>query len=543
MDSATGGIAARGLSRTECVLSEVLAARTREHPDRVFAVFEDGVRWTYAEARRLATSTAAALQELGVSQGDHVLCWLPNGRHQVRTWFGTNHVGAVYVPVNTAYRGNLLEHVVRNSGARILVTCEPLLPYLAEVDLGAIEKVVVVGSARPADVTLPATVVAGAALDGDPEAFIPPSRPVEPWDVQAIIFTSGTTGPSKGVACSYTQLHTSAASAFRALLGSDDRYLVNLPLFHAAGVIGTLGMLDLGASVAVTSQFDTKYFWETVHHYGITSCTLLGVMATFLIKRGQGPADAANPLRVAYVVPLTDTAVGFAKRFDVDVYSMFNMTELSCPVISDKNPVTAGICGKPRPGVQARIADEHDRELEDGQVGELMLRSECPWEFAHEYHGMPEATARVWRNGWFHTGDAFRRDSDGTLHFVDRFKDVIRRRGENISSSEVEAEVREHVSVLDAAAVAVPSEDSEDEILVAVLPVADGHIDPEELITFLKRKMAHFMVPRYVRVLPELPMTPTEKVRKSVLQDEGVTPDTWDRVQAGIEIKRERIAI
>ena len=527
----------------ECVLSNVLAARAAEHPERTYAVFEDGVTWTYAEARRLAVSTAAGLQELGVGQNDHVLCWLPNGRYQIRTWFGTNQAGAVYVPINTAYRGSLLEHVLCTSEARVLVTCEPLLSHLADIDLGQVKKIVVVGSAQPPDVLFPATVTPGSVLDAEPESFTPPPCPIEPWDVQAIIFTSGTTGLSKGVACSYTHLHTSAASAFRGLLGSDDRYLVNLPLFHAAGVIGTIGMLNLGASVAVTSHFDTKRFWSTVQQYGITSCTLLGVMAAFLTKQESDPAEIENSLRAAYIVPLTDMAIQFAKRFDVDTYSMFNMTELSCPIITEKNPGTAGICGRPRAGVQVRVADEHDRELPDGQIGELLLRSDRPWEFAHAYHRMPEATAQAWRNGWFHTGDAFRRESDGTLHFVDRLKDAIRRRGENIASSEVEAEVREFPGVRDAAAIAVPSEDGEDEILVAVLPVEDEQIDPAELITVMQQRVAHFMVPRYVRIVESMPMTPTEKVRKTTLREQGITPDTWDRVLAGIQVKREHIVI
>ena len=185
--------------------------------------------------------------------------------------------------------------------------------------------------------------------------------------------------------------------------------------------------------------------------------------------------------------------------------------------------------------------DADDQPVADGAVGELILRADRPWVITPGYHGMPEATARAWRNGWFHTGDGFRRDADGNYFFVDRLKDAIRRRGENISSFEVEAEVRAHPDVREAAAVAVPSPEGEDEVLVVVAPVAGRSIDPAALLQFLIPRMAHFMVPRYVRILPALPKTPTNKIQKVELRKEGVTSDTWDRDAAGIVVKREKL--
>jgi crotonobetaine/carnitine-CoA ligase len=241
------------------------------------------------------------------------------------------------------------------------------------------------------------------------------------------------------------------------------------------------------------------------------------------------------------MVPLCEDAAAFSRRFGCDIYTVFNMTEVSTPILSGKNPSPLGTCGTPRPGVEVRIVDENDCEVAPGTVGELIVRTDAPWTMNHGYFRNPEATARAWRNGWFHTGDAFRADADGHYFFVDRIKDAIRRRGENISSFEVETEVCAHPAVKEAAAVAVPSEHAEDEVLVAVSLVEGASLDPAELIRFLLPRMAHFMVPRYVRVVPELPKTPTQKVQKHLVRSEGVTADTWDRVAAGIEVKRERI--
>lgn len=214
------------------------------------------------------------------------------------------------------------------------------------------------------------------------------------------------------------------------------------------------------------------------------------------------------------------------------------MTEVSVPLITELNPGVPGTCGRPRPGVEVRVVDEHDREVPRGEVGELIVRTDLPWAMNSGYLGAPEATAAAWRNGWFHTGDAFRADGDGNHFFVDRLNDAIRRRGENISSSEVEAELLRHPSVREAAVVAVPSPYGEDDVLAAVAPVASAAIDPAELLDFVLPLLPHFMVPRYVRVLDELPKTPTSKIEKRRLRADGVAPGTWDREAAGVRVKR-----
>lgn len=511
----------------DCVLRPLLDRRAAERPDKVFVQFAaTGATWTYAELRREVEETAAALQALGVRQDEPVLTWLPNGPDALRLWFAVNYLGAIYVPLNLAYRGQVLEHAVRSAGARLIVGHPDLLPRLDAIDAPALERRVAVQDAG--SVRRPGARPA------------PPERPIMPWDTQSVIYTSGTTGPSKGVLCSY--LHAaSAANAFYAAT-EDDRNMVNLPLFHAGGTGAIYRMLVKGGSVALVEAFDTNSFWDTVRATGTTCLTLLGAMVPFLLKRPPAPDDRDHTLKKVVLVPLSDDAQAFAERFGVDVYTTFNMTETSWPLVSERNPTVRGTCGRPRPGVEARIVDEHDCEVAPGVAGELILRTDTPWAMNHGYHNNPEATARAWRNGWFHTGDAFRRDDDGNFFFVDRLKDAIRRRGENISSFEVEAELMAHPSVREAAAVAVPSEHGEDEVLAIVAPVAGGTVDPAELLSFLLPRMPHFMVPRYVRVLGELPKTPTQKVQKNLLRADGVTPDTWDREAAGIRVRRERLS-
>ena len=218
------------------------------------------------------------------------------------------------------------------------------------------------------------------------------------------------------------------------------------------------------------------------------------------------------------------------------------MSEAPIPLVSEMNPTRSGYCGRVRSGMECRIVDGNDIEVPVGTTGELIVRANLPWSLNSGYVNAPAASLRAWRNGWFHTGDAFYMDGQGRYFFVDRLKDSIRRRGENISSLEVEKVVLQHPGILDAAAVPVPSDDAEDEVMIAVQPRPGDPIDAFELIDFLIPKMAHFMIPRYARIMDELPKTETNKVRKTRLREEGVTADTWDRERAGIELKREKLA-
>lgn len=321
----------------------------------------------------------------------------------------------------------------------------------------------------------------------------------------------------------------------------DDRYMINLPIFHIGGTGLIYAMLVHHASMALAESFNTDRFWPTIRETGTTMVFLLGVMANFVEARAPAPDDRDHRLRMVQMVPLVNDIHAFAERFGVDVMTIYNMTEISTPIISDLNATVEGTCGRLRAGAEVRLLDENDCEVLVGEVGEFCVRTDAPWAMNHGYYKNPEATARAWRNGWFHTGDAGRCDAEGNYFFVDRIKDAIRRRGENISSLEVEIEVTAHEAVREAAVIPVRSEFAEDEVM-AVISLAEGaRLDPAELLAFLEPRMAHFMIPRYVRVVADLPKTPTNKVQKHLLRDEGVTDDTWDRSAAGIRFRRERL--
>jgi crotonobetaine/carnitine-CoA ligase len=322
---------------------------------------------------------------------------------------------------------------------------------------------------------------------------------------------------------------------------SADRYMINLPIYHMGGTGLWNGMLIRGGSVSFVERFQTGKFWQQVRDTRTTVVFLLGAMAAFLEAQPPQPDDNDHPMRLMFMVPVVDDVPAFAQRFGVEVRSIYNMTEICMPIISGPTPALAGTCGRVREGVQVRLVDENDCEVPVGEVGEFVVRSETPWSMNHGYHAMPEATARAWRNGWFHTGDAGRRDDDGNFYFVDRLKDAIRRRGEFVSSLELEIELCAHPSVATAAVVGVPSEYAEEEILAVLTPAPGQAIDPVELVEFLQARVAYFQIPRYFRVVDEMPMTPTEKVRKIELRELGLVEGTWDREAAGLSFKSEQI--
>ena len=521
----------------DCVLGPLLDRWADEQPDKIFAIFADGSSWTYRDTRREARRAAAGFARLGVKPGELVLSWLPNGPDALRVWFGLNYIGAVYVPLNIAYRGTILEHAIRSAGSSLIVVHADLAPRLETIDRAGLEHAVILGGdAAVAGLSC----IGGEALEGDDASLPPRAEGILPWHTQMVIFTSGTTGPSKGVLSSYLQCYTTALESFH-YLGRDDRFIVNLPLFHVGGTGATFTAIVLGASIGLVDSFKTTEFWSTIRRLEATSVVLLGAMANFLMKSPPSPEDRGHTLRTAMMLPLSEDTKAFSRRFGCDVYTAFNMTEISSPLRAGPNPSPLGTCGRPRPGVEVRLVDENDCEVAPGEVGELIVRTDRPWAMNHGYLANPEATARAWRNGWFHTGDAFRTDADGNFFFVDRMKDAIRRRGENISSFEVETEVCAHPAVREAAAVAVPSEHGEDEVLVVVALQPDVTLDPVELIEFLRPRMPHYMVPRFIRFADDLPKTPTQKVQKHLLRGDGVTGGTFDREKAGIHIKREKI--
>ena len=529
-------------SAEDCVVPRLIDRNAAATPAATFIRYETGESWNWTETREKSLSTAAALQARGVAPGDIIAAWAPNSPALVRSWFGACYAGATLAPINTSFRGRLIEHALAKTKAKILIVHPDLAVRLEGLSLGSVERVILSGPTPDGQLpALPVAVEHCAALDGDAALTLPTGG--QPWDSAVIIFTSGTTGPSKAVVTSYVQQWTTARVTYGYMTASD-RILVNLPMFHVGGISAITAALACGGSVALFEAFDTRRFWDQVRETGSTTCSgFVGALTTFLHKEPARPTDADNPFRICTLAPLTEEAAAVAARFDFDYVSGFNMTEVSTPLVTEVNDTMLRSCGRPRTGVECRIVDAHDPPVANGEVGELVIRCDQPWQLFKEYLGDPEATATAWRNGWFHTGDLLTRDDAGRYYFVDRKKDAIRRRGENISSLEIETEVAAHPDVREVAAYGVDMPGGEQEVMICVAPQPGAKIDPKALIEFLIPRMAHFMVPRYVRVEPDLPKTPTNKIQKVELRKEGATPDTWDREAAGIRLKREKLAI
>lgn len=524
-----------------CVVRNLLDRRAEEHGEKIFATFnDDRAPWTYSHLRDKVIETANGLASIGVKQGDHVLVWLPNGELILQTLLGINYLGATFVPVNVAYKGRLLEHAIELSDAEVMVAHPALVPLLADIGTAKLKKVIVAGneSAEPIrDLEFLGETVLASGNTTPPAR----DRPIEPWDIQCILYTSGTTGASKAVLCPYAHVAATGANTYP-YQGGDDRGVIYMPLFHIGGLSFVAWAIQKGGSIALFNQFVTDTFWRDVRKTGGTFAIIMGAPATFLLKAERTEDEEKTPLRYAIMNPLTEEAKRLAKRVGFHPYGVFNMTETSSPLCTILDPVPTNFCGTAREGVECRVVDDNDCEVPRGTIGELIMRCDTPWTMNAGYYKNPEATASAWRNGWFHTGDAFKQDEEGNYYFVDRIKDSIRRRGENISSAEVEFEVNGHPDVKETAAVAVLSEFAEDEVMVVVRAVEGRTIDPEALLKYLLPRMPHYMVPRYVRIVEDFPRTPTQRVQKHLLRKDGVTSDTWDREKAGITVKRQKLA-
>ena len=531
-------------SADDCVLPRMLDKRAARFPDRTLVVFDQGPSWTYGEARDLARGTASSLQALGVARGDRVLILLPDDPVIVRLHLAISYIGAIYVPINTALRGGLLEHIISSAKAKLLIVHNEFVERLQHIDVPDLQSVVVVGGENRTPNLTDVKWLDDSSIEPVDTAFEAPEPALEPWDIQAIFYTSGTTGPSKGVLCPHVHTWYMAVAGIP-FLRESDRYMSPSAYFHIAGAYVPWAVIYHGASMAIVGVFKSREFWTQIKRTGTTATIVIGAMADFLLKAPASPEDADNGLRVINQQPLAFDAPAFAQRFGVELYTQFDMTEVGPAIASEvfgpESRFDKGYCGRVREGFEVRLLDEFDREVPVGEVGELSVRCRLPWFIAPGYFDMPEATAKAWRNGWFHTGDAFRRDEAGSYFFVDRLKDAIRRRGENISSMEVEQELLAYPSVNAVAAYATPSEHGEDEVMVAIEPVAGVSIELTALVDFLVPRMAHFMVPRYFRILDTLPRSATDKIQKPALREQGVTKDTWDRIAAGIDVRRDSV--
>jgi crotonobetaine/carnitine-CoA ligase len=492
---------------------------------------------TFAGMRDAVARTAGSFAAAGVRRGDRVAIMAENRRELVDSWFAAAWLGATLVPLNTATRGPQLEHVLTNSGPRVLAIEPDLfrhLDVLGELP-PELERIWMLGEEEQPDWR-------GLPVQPFPDPGDPvPAVAVGPGDTVAILYTSGTTGPSKGVMCPQAQFYWWARSTAEMLGGltADDVLYTCLPLFHTNALNTCMQAMIHGAEVVVGPRFSASAFWSRLAETGATVTYVLGAMVSILAKRPPSPEDRAHRVRVA-LAPATQAELHdlFRERFGVTIRDGFGMTETNAVIGALDGRQRPGTMGYVMPGYQAKIVDELDEEMPDGTPGELVLRADEPFAFATGYWRMPEKTVEAWRNLWFHTGDRAVRDPDGSFRFLDRMKDSIRRRGENISAWEVEQVLTSHPDVAAAAVVPVPSELGEDDVMAFVVLRDGATADVEDLMRHCEPRLAYFAVPRYVEYLDELPLTENGKVRKFVLRERGVTDAAWDREAAGYVLRR-----
>lgn len=528
--------------REEVVLPLLVAERAAQAGEQLYLQDVTGGEATYRQLHERALRWARALMLLGVEPGERVVTMVHNTVENYALWLGIAWAGAIEVPINVAMQGSVLAHQLRLPGARVVVADEAAVPAIAAVADQVPELETVLGQqAAPTSIGRLAgqasAELLAAAGDG-------PSRPyaeLQPWHIASVIYTSGTTGPAKGVLMPWGQLHAGqllTVAGIQAGPSPNKVIYVSGPPNHVQAKGAAAAMAMLGGVAVMRHAFSGRVFWDEVRRFGATDTGLVGAMAQFLLAIPPAPDDAETPLTNVLMAPVVPAVDEFNARFGTQVWSAYNMTEISVPTWLPRwqagDPPN---CGTVRPGYphyQLRIVDEHDFEVEPGQVGELILRTEAPWTLNAGYLNMPEATVAAWRNGWFHTGDAFRCDERGRYFFVDRLKDTIRRRGENVSSYEVEAEAILHPGVRECAAVAVPADEVEDEIKLVLVGDPAAAVSPEQLWQFLDQRLPRFMVPRYLQFVAELPKTPTLRVQKALIARTVAAADgVHDRLATG----------
>ncbi|MFK4723560.1 crotonobetaine/carnitine-CoA ligase [Bradyrhizobium niftali] len=517
------------------ILSTILTRQAERYSDRVLLVAGE-TRWTFAQAAAIAAASAQALVDAGIKPGDRVALMCSNRPEFLQVYLGCAWLGAIAVPINTALRGFQLSHIFRNSRPALLVVEAQFVVAIESVEAGVElpPRTWIIGAASDAiDARLSALPLPalGAAA---------PAAAVRPGDTVAILYTSGTTGPAKGVCCPQAQLFWWGIYSARALgVREGDVLFTTLPLFHTNALNAFYQALLNGCTYVLEPKFSASGFWAAAQRHNATVGYLLGAMASMLLAQPKNANDSTHRLRVALgggVPPQIHDP--FIARFGVPLVDGYGSTETNfvfAGTIPSDRPGTMGYLAD---GIEALVVDENDSALPDGQAGELLLRAREPFAFAAGYFGMPEKTVEAWRNLWFHSGDRVVRDSDGHYRFIDRMKDSIRRRGENVSSWEVEQAIQSHPAVAACAIYPLPSELGEDEVAAAILLEPGQLLEPVDIVRHCEGQIAYFAIPRYVRILSQMPLTENGKIKKGVLREAGVTTDTWDREAAGVRLRR-----
>lgn len=540
-------------ARDQWTLPTVLEHQAVRRSDRPFLSWQDGGEsQTFSQVNVTVNRLAHGLAAAGVSKGHFVGLLLPNCLEFIYTWFALTKLGAVEVGISDAYKGSFLAHPIRLSESRLLISTAELAARLVDIEdeIPSVECIYLVETAGAGPTTPPRfkriEVRRFDSLYSDNATN--PGVMLRPQDPAAVLMTSGTTGASKGVVMPHSQFYFFAEEDVQLMrLREDDVYMTGFPLFHGnAQFLTVYPCLIAGAHVVLYPRFSASDWAGRARRSGATVTNLLGATMAFILSQKPSADDRAHKVRCIYAAPLSpELGVRFTERFGVQEYvDGFGQTEISNVFMTPP--------GAPRPpgasGVlvdqffEIRLADpETDEEVPEGEAGELLVRHKLPGIICSEYLGMPQKTVETWRNLWFHTGDSLRRDAEGWYYFVDRVKDALRRRGENISSFEVESGLRTHPAVAECAVIGVRADESagEDEVMACLVLKDQEKVSYEELIAWADARLPSFMVPRYLEIMAKLPQTATEKVKKKDLRERGITSTTWDRVSAGCKLASE----
>jgi carnitine-CoA ligase len=491
-------------------LVDILRRRVAERPDHVFLRFEDA-HLTYGDALTRAERTAGALAGLGIVPGGRVATMVANSPAAVDVWFGCGVLGVVEVPLNVELKSDLLVDIVARGGCSHLLVAREFLPVV-----------------EPLAARLPPLVVI-EDLGAVAVAPVPAVR-ISPGDTSVVLFTSGTSGASKGVVLNHhANFRLAHAVIDNVGLHGGDVLYTTFPLFHvAARYVSVLAAMIVDGAVVVHRRFSASRFWDICRAEGVTAIHYLGTVPMMIFNQPERGDDGDGPVRVAYGAGMPATVwERFEARFGLRVHELYGSTEQGAVTFTNAAARRVGTCGRVVDDTELEIHDPHGDPVPPGTVGEIVVRNRIPGIFFEGYLDMPEATVRAWRDLWFHTGDLGSLDEDGYLRFHGRLKDAIRRRGENVSAVELEQVIEDIDGVHEAAAIGVPSELGEEEILVVIEPVAGAAIDASSVWDHCVEHLPRFAVPRYLRFVDALPRTSTNRVEKYRLA--ALLPSDHDR--------------
>lgn len=500
--------------------------------------------FTYSQIDELTDRAARGFAALGCRKGDNVCLMAGNHAEFIVSWFGCARAGLVQVPVNTAYKGDFLSYIIEHCQAAVLVLDAGFIAQLqtALPALKNLRHLVFTQDTVPSEAAslgVPNCIGWSELLKiGQADSQFPE---MHSWDLATIMYTSGTTGRSKGVMTPHLHNLTQGLEASHALrITSNDVLYTCMPLFHGNAQWATvMNALNAGATVALGERFSASRFWDDIRDFGATEFNAIGSMLYMLHAQPPSPNDREHHVRVVFAAPAPiEIFYKFEHRFGLRLLEGFGLTETKNIAYNPYDERRPGSFGKPTATSILTILDSNGQDLPPGVVGEIAYRPKAPNILCRGYFRDAEATLRAMSDLWWHTGDLGYRDEDGYFYFVDRQKDAVRRRGENISSYEVERVIFLHPAVLDVAAIAIPSDVVEDDLMIVVVLREGQMLDPKTLFEHCDRNMPSFMVPRYIRFVDDLPRTPNDKVRKVELRNAGVTPDTWDSVAAGLKPTR-----